>query len=134
MDPFLQTAVTETQLHPVRTYWKGGGTLTCPEHAFVHSISEQLITPSGAYVLDGLSELSDGYHILGEAFLVVDGPLPASMAVPKQHNTHRRLPPARPKSQKNLDRYQALLLQWFCEEPAIDYDNLTGDEAETALQ
>ena len=43
-------------------------------------------------------------------------------------------PPARPKSQKDLDRYQALLLQWFREEPALDYDNLTGEEAETALQ
>ena len=92
--PFLQTAVTETQLHPVRTYWKGGSTRTCPDHAFVHSTSEQLITPSGAYVLDGLSELSDGHHILGVAFHVADGPLPASMAVPKQHHTHRHRPPA----------------------------------------
>ena len=132
--PFLQTAVTETQLHPVRTYWKGGSTRTCPDHAFVHSTSEQLLTPSGAYVLDGLSELSDGHHILGVAFHVVDGPIPASMAVPKQHHTHRRRPPARPKSQKDLDRYRALLLQWFREEPALDYDNLTGEEAETALQ
>ena len=111
--PFLHTALTETQLHPVRTYWRGGGTRTCPDHAFVHSTSEQLLTPSGAYVLDGLSELSDGHHILGVAFQVVDGPLPASMAVPKQHHTHRRHPPARPKSQKDLDRYQALLLNGF---------------------
>ena len=65
---------------------------------------------------------------------MVDGPFPASMAVPKQHHTHRRHPPARPKSQKDLDRYQALLLQWFREEPALDYENLSGDEAETALQ
>ena len=105
----------------MRTYWKGGGTRTCPDHAFVHSTSEQLITPSGAYALDGLSELSDGHRILGVAFHVVDGPLPASMAVPKQHHTHRRRSPS-------------LLLQWFREEPALDYVNLTGDEAETALQ
>jgi hypothetical protein len=97
--PFLQTAVTETQLYPVRTYWKGDGTRTCLDHAFVHSTSEQLITPRGAYVLDGLLELSDGHHILGVAFHVVDGPLPASMTVPKQHHTHRRRPPARYKAQ-----------------------------------
>jgi hypothetical protein len=132
--PFLKTAVTETHLHPVRTYCKGDGTRTCPDHVFVHSTSEQLITPSGAYVLNGLSELSDGHHILSVAFHVVNGPLPASMTVPKHHHTQQRRSPAQPKSQKDLDRYQALLLQWFREEPALDYDNLTGDEAETALQ
>jgi hypothetical protein len=56
------------------------------------------------------------------------------MAVPKQHHTFRHRSPARPKSQKDLDRYQALILQWFRKEPALDYDNLTGDKAETALQ
>ena len=132
--PFLHTALAETQLHPLRTYWRGGGTCTCPDHAFVHSTSEQLLTSSGAYVLDGLSELSNGHHILGVAFQVVNGPLPASMAVLKQHHTHRRLPLARPNLQKYLDRYQALLLQWFREEPALNYENLNGDEAETALQ
>jgi hypothetical protein len=33
-----------------------------------------------------------------------------------------------------LERYQALLSQWFREEPALEYDSLTGEEAEHALQ
>jgi hypothetical protein len=62
--PFMHTAVMKTQLHPVHTYRREGGARTCPDHAFIHSTSEHLITPSGAYVLDGLSTLSDEYHIL----------------------------------------------------------------------
>ena len=29
--PFLHTAATETQLHPVRMYWRRGGTCTCSD-------------------------------------------------------------------------------------------------------
>ena len=84
--------------------------------------------------MGGLSELSDGHHILGVAFHVVDGPVPASMKIPKKHHTHKRLPPSRPRLPKNLERYQALLMGWLREEPLLDYDNLTNEEAEAALQ
>ena len=40
----------------------------------------------------------------------------------------------RPKTPKNMERYQALLMHWFHEEPALDYERLTGEEAEKALQ
>ena len=40
----------------------------------------------------------------------------------------------RPKTPKDVERYQALLMHWFREEPALDYEQLTGDEAEQALQ
>ena len=84
--------------------------------------------------MEGLSELSDGHHILGVAFHVVDGPVPAGMKIPKKHHTHKRLPPSRPRSPQDIERYQALLMGWFREEPLLDYDNLTNDEAEAALQ
>ena len=53
--PFLHTALRGTGLHPIRTFWRSTSSCTCPNHAFVHSTSEQILTPSGAYVLDGLS-------------------------------------------------------------------------------
>ena len=93
--PFLQTATRGTQVHPIKTFWRGGRTRTCPDRTFVNSTSEPLLTPSEAYVMEGLSELSDGHHILGVAFHVVDGPVPASMKIPKQHHTHMRLLPSR---------------------------------------
>jgi len=40
----------------------------------------------------------------------------------------------RPKTPKDMERYQALLMHWFREEPALDYEQLTGEEAEQALQ
>ena len=40
----------------------------------------------------------------------------------------------RPKTPKDMERYQALLMHWFREEPASDYEQLTGEEAEQALQ
>ena len=40
----------------------------------------------------------------------------------------------RPKPAKNMERYQALLTHWFREEPALEYERLTGEEAEQALQ
>ena len=43
--PFLQTATRGTQIHPIKTFWRGGRSRTCPDHAFVHSTSEQLLTP-----------------------------------------------------------------------------------------
>ena len=132
--PSLQMATRGTQIHPIQTFWRGGRTRTCPYYAFVHSTSEQLLTPSGANVLEGLSELSGGHHILGVAFHVVGGSIPAIMKIPKQHHTHKRLPPTRPRSSKDLERYQALLMGWFREEPTLDYDNLTNEEAEAALQ
>ena len=52
--PFLQTADRGMKIHPITTFWRGGRTRTCPDHAFVHSTSEQLLTPSGAYVMEGL--------------------------------------------------------------------------------
>ena len=88
--PFLHTAPRGTNIYPIRTFWRSTGSRTCPDHAFIHSTSEQTLTPSGAYVLDGLSELSDGHHILGVAFQVADGPIPASMRIPKQHQTNKR--------------------------------------------
>ena len=33
-----------------------------------------------------------------------------------------------------MERYQALLMHWFREEPALYYERLTGEEAEQALQ
>ena len=84
--------------------------------------------------MEGLSELSDGHHFLSVAFYVVDGPIPASMKIPKRHHTHKRLPPTRPRSPKNLERYQALLTSWFREELTLDFYNLTNEEAEAALQ
>ena len=75
--------------------------------------------------LEGLSELSDGHHILGVAFHVVDGPIPASMKIPKHHHAYKRLPLTRLHSLKDLERYRALLMGWFREEPTLDYDNLT---------
>ena len=100
----------------------------------MHSTSDQILTPSGAYVLDGLSEISDGHHILGVAFQVEDGPDPASIKVPKQHHTHKRKAPMRPKTPKDMRRYQALVTHWFREEPTLKYETLSGDEAEQALQ
>ena len=79
-----------------------GSKRTCPDHAFVHSTSKHLLTPSGAYVMEGLSELSDGHHILGVAFHVVDGPIPASMKIPKHHHVYKRLPPPDHVHQKTL--------------------------------
>ena len=84
--------------------------------------------------MKGLLELLDGHHILGVAFHVANGSIPASMKIPKQHHTHKRPPPTQPRSLKNLERYQALLTSWFREEPTLDYDNLTNEEAEAALQ
>ena len=40
----------------------------------------------------------------------------------------------RPKTPKNMERYQALLMHWFRKEPDLDYERLTGEEAEQALQ
>ena len=68
------------------------------------------------------------------AFQVADGPIPESMKVPKQHHTHKRKAPGRPRTPKDLERYQSLLSQWFREEPTLEYDSLTGMEAEQALQ
>jgi hypothetical protein len=116
--PFLHTAPRGTNIYPIRTFWRSTGSRTCPDHAFIHSTSEQILTPSGAYVLDGLSELSDGHHILGVAFQVADGPIPATMKIPKQHHTHKRKAPMRPKTPKDMERYQALLMHWFRKEPA----------------
>ena len=123
-----------TNIYPIQTYWRSTGSRTCPDHAFIHSTSEQILTPSGAYVLEGLSELSDGHHILGVAFQVTDGLIPATMKIPKKHHTHKRKAPMRTKTPKDKERYQALLMHWFREEPALDYDRLTGEEAEQALQ
>ena len=39
-----------------------------------------------------------------------------------------------PKTPMNMERYQALLTQWFREEPTLDYEALSGKEAEQALQ
>ena len=40
----------------------------------------------------------------------------------------------RPKTPKDdMERYQALLMQWFRDEPALDYEQLTGEEAEQAF-
>ena len=132
--PFLHKAPRGTNVHPIRTIRQGNGSQTCPNGAFIHSTSEQILTPSGAYVLDGLSEISDGHHILGVAFQVADGPIPTSMKVPKQHHTHKRKAPMRPKPPKNMERYQALLMQWFREEPTLEYEALSGEEADQALQ
>ena len=33
-----------------------------------------------------------------------------------------------------MERYQALLTHWFRKEPALDYERLTREEAEQALQ
>ena len=96
--PFLHTAPRGTNLYPIRTFWRSTGRRTCPDHAFINSTSEQILTPSGAYVLDGLTELSDGHHILGVAFQVADGPIPVTMQIPKQHHTHKRKAPMRPKT------------------------------------
>ena len=101
--PFLHTALCGTNIYPIRTFWRSKGSRTCPDHAFIHSTSEHILTPSGAYVLVGLSELSDGHHILGVAFQVADGPIPASMNVPKQHHTHKRKAPMRPKTPKDME-------------------------------
>jgi hypothetical protein len=129
--PFLHTAARGTKLHPIRTFWRNTGSRTCPDHAFIYSTSEQILTPSEAYVLDGLS---DGHHILGVAFQVADGLILESMKVPKQHHTHKRKASGRPRTPKDLDRYQALLSQWFREEPTLEYDSLAGEEAEQTLQ
>ena len=40
----------------------------------------------------------------------------------------------RPKTLKDMERYQALLTHWFRKEPALEYERLTGDEPEQALQ
>ena len=56
------------------------------------------------------------------------------MKIPKQHHTHKRKAPMRTKTPKDKERYQALLMHWFREEPALDYELLTGEEAEKALQ
>jgi hypothetical protein len=84
MDPFLAYSSNRYPTIPSTHELTRRGNRTCPDHSFVHTTSEQLITPSGAYVLESLSKLSDGHHILGVAFHVVDGPLSASMAVPKK--------------------------------------------------
>ena len=42
--PFLQTAPRGTQVHPIKTFWRGDRPRTCPDHAFVHSTSEPLLT------------------------------------------------------------------------------------------
>ena len=91
--PFLQTATRGTQIHPIKTFWRGGKKRTCPDHAFVHSTSQHLLIPSGAYVMEGLSELSDGHHILGVALHVVDGPIPASMQIPNTTMSISASPP-----------------------------------------
>ena len=87
---FLSTATKGTSLHPVRTFWRGKRRRTCPDHARLHRNSEDLLQPSGAYVLEELTELSDGHHILGVCFQVVDGPIPLSMKVPKAHHQYKR--------------------------------------------
>ena len=56
-------------------------------------------------MLDELLELSDGHHTLGVAFQVADGPIPESMKDPKQHHTHKRKAPGRPRTSKDLERY-----------------------------
>jgi hypothetical protein len=89
---------------------------------------------SGAYVLDGLSEISSGHHILGIAFQAADGPIPASMKVPKQHHIHKRKAPMCSKTPKDMERYQALLMHWFREELTLGYKTLSGEKAEQALQ
>ena len=61
--PFLSTVTKGTRLYPVRTFWRGKGRRTCPDHALLHRNSENLLQPSGAYVLEELTELSDGHHI-----------------------------------------------------------------------
>ena len=55
--PLLHTAVTDTQLHPVRTYWRGGGTRTCPVCRVIMEPTSrailkpdrQLLHPTGIY-------------------------------------------------------------------------------------
>ena len=40
----------------------------------------------------------------------------------------------RPKTPKNMERYQALLMHLFREESTLEYEALSGEEAEHALQ
>ena len=40
----------------------------------------------------------------------------------------------RPKTAKDMERYQALLMHWFIEEPTLEYEALSGEEAEQTLQ
>jgi hypothetical protein len=56
------------------------------------------------------------------------------MKIPKQHHTHKRKAPMRLKTSKDMEKYQALLMHWFCKESALDYEQLTKEEAEQALQ
>ena len=67
-------------------------------------------------MLEELTELSDGHHILGVCFHVVDGPIPPSMKVPQASGC--------PRTKKDLDRYKDLLSQWFRAAPELDYDNM----------
>ena len=115
--PFLHTAPCGTNIYLIRTFWQSNGSRTCPDHAFIHSTSEQILTPSGAYVLDGLSEQSDGHHILGVAFQVADGHIPASMKVPKQHHTHKRKALMRPKRPKTWNGIKHSLRTGFERNP-----------------
>jgi hypothetical protein len=95
--PFLHTALRTTALHPICTFWcTTVCTRTCPVHAFVRANCEEMLMPSGAYVLEGLMSPSDGHHVIGVAFQVTDGPIPAEMRWSKHHHTHKRQPPARP--------------------------------------
>ena len=38
------------------------------------------------------------------------------------------------KTPKDMERYEALLMHWFREEPLLKYEALSGEEAEQALQ
>jgi hypothetical protein len=111
--PILHTSPRCTNVHPIRTFWRSNGSRTCLDYAFIRRTSERTLTPSGAYVLDELSEISDGHNILGVALQVTDGLIPANIKVLKQHQTHKRKAPMRPKTPKDMKRYQALLMHWF---------------------
>ena len=84
--------------------------------------------------MEDLSELSDGHHILGVCFQVVDGPIPPDMKVPKEHHQFKRQTTGCSRTKKDLDRYKDLLAQWFRAAPELDYDNMPVEEAERALK
>ena len=49
---------------------------TRPNHIPLHKNAELITIPSRAYVVESLPEISDGHHLLGATFEVLDGMIP----------------------------------------------------------